>query len=221
MIVGGTFDGDDDAEIMLMQHEVYGNALGTIMTWCNSYTWFARELLHDQAHPEWGRVDRCDHRTLQDAHDILAGAWRHDHSSRQLDLPFTESDPDETVQRRWLDWLANEVHRWLNQPRIIRSVQLILANQNQTIGYLAEARLCLDILDRFSHVPWRPSLRRAHEQDLLRNCENLLRDDSGRQASSAGNMMCDCTKNGHSFCFQVPCRTKVDRVARERWVLIE
>ena len=71
MIVAPFFAGDVDMEVALKQHEVYGQALGIIVSKCNRYTEFARSLLNDADHPEWGTVDHFDHRTLQHAH-----TWR-------------------------------------------------------------------------------------------------------------------------------------------------
>ena len=48
----------------------------------------------------------------------------------------------------------------------MRSVQLILTNQNTPIGYAAETNLCLGIIDRFGSVPWKRRLREAYEKDL-------------------------------------------------------
>ena len=50
---------------------------------------------------------------------------------------------------------------------------MILTNQNKPIGYAAEAQLCLDILDRFYEVPWKPKWREAYEADLTKAQELL------------------------------------------------
>lgn len=36
MIVGTTFDGDDDNHLAWLQHDVYHNALGIIISMCNA-----------------------------------------------------------------------------------------------------------------------------------------------------------------------------------------
>lgn len=221
MIVGTTFEGDDDNHLAWLQHDVYRDALGIIISMCNSYARFARDLLDDQTHPEWGTVERCDHRTLQGAHDLLAGAWRYHNDCRQPDLPFTDSNPDHSAQRLWLDWLAMEVGGWINHPHLVRSVQLILTNQNQPPGYAAEARLCLDILDRFPDVPWKPQWRSAYERDLSKDRGKLIRAKSGGQTPSATTMMCECTEHGRKPCNQIPCRTTIERAAREGWGPLE
>ena len=184
MLLGAYFDGDDDAEVALKQHDVYGVALGIIVRTCNLFALRARALLADTDHPDWGTVDEFDHRTLQGAHDLLAAVWRFRHDARQFELfvedrhrglscPLMDSgtpcelhDPLAEVPRRWLDWLRDEVEGWLDLPHIVRSVQLVLAHQNEPAGYVAESQLSMDLLARFEDVPWRPEFRAAIVADL-------------------------------------------------------
>ena len=77
MIVrSGYFADDEDIEAQWEQHDVYDEALSIIVSACNRHTNFARSLLEDSYHPTWGTIDHYDHRTLQNAHDLLAAAWR-------------------------------------------------------------------------------------------------------------------------------------------------
>ena len=168
MIVAPLFEGDDDDEVALKQHDVYGHALAVIVSTCNRHVRFARAVLNDADHPGWGTVEDFDHRTMQNAHDLLAAAWRFRHDFRQSSLPFESENPREKVQTLWLDWLRREIADWTTKPGLVRSVQLVLTNQNKPAGYVAEGQLCLDILDWFSEVPWKPSLREAHEADITR-----------------------------------------------------
>ena len=54
MIVAPFFKGDGDMEVASKQHDVYGQALWIIVSKCHRYTEFARSLLNDADHPEWG-----------------------------------------------------------------------------------------------------------------------------------------------------------------------
>jgi hypothetical protein len=84
--VGKRFDGDDDTEVAWKQHDVYHQALGIIIESCNRLTRFAKALMDDKGHKHWGNAESCDHRTLQEAHDLLAAAWRFRQSLRQGEL---------------------------------------------------------------------------------------------------------------------------------------
>ena len=153
MIVGKCFP-DDDLAIARQQHDVYGQALGIIVQQCNQYTRFAKVLLEVEGYSLWGKVDSFDHRTLQEAHDLLAAAWRFRYIQSRLQATFFD-DPDEDIQSLWLDWLRNEVAQWILLPKLVRAVQLILENQNKPVGYHAESSLCSEITEIFADVPWR------------------------------------------------------------------
>lgn len=162
MIIAPKFDGDDDLTAMDMQHDCYGQALGILIVQCNRLTRFARILLSDEAFPNWGKIERCDHRTLQEAHDQLAAAWRFLARDGQASLPFDGSDPwPPPCQEDWLAWLTNEVLSWIEAPELVRAVQVILHNQNTDPGYEAEEDLTFRLFTRFRDIPWtiRPTKR--------------------------------------------------------------
>lgn len=119
--------------------------------------------MNDTEHHNWGQVETFDHRTLELAHDLIAAAWRFKNDSRQESLPFPEAIPP--PEALWLKWLQAETSAWIGAPKLVRSVQLILTNQNKPIGYLAESHLSLGIMDRFDSVPWTTGLRETLEDD--------------------------------------------------------
>ena len=173
MIIGSFFGGDEDKALANMQHDVYGYALRIIVRTCNRFARFSIAVLNDTEHHEWGQVEECDHRTLQGAHDLLAAAWRYSNDSRQGTLPFPEEANMPTPETRWLEWLQAEISAWMDAPQLVRSVQLILTNQNEPIGYLAESRLCLGIMYRFDSVPWEKSWSEAYESGAMNKCERF------------------------------------------------
>ena len=61
MRVTPLFDNDVDTEVALKQHGVYSEALGIMVSRCNQYAEFARRVLDDADHPEWGTVSSFDH----------------------------------------------------------------------------------------------------------------------------------------------------------------
>ena len=132
MWIGPLFEDDVDMEVARKQHDVYSQALWIIVSQCNLYAKFARRLLDDPEHQEWGTVDRFfDHRTLQHAHDLFAAAWRFRYDFRRLQLPFVDADQDrlDKVQALWLDWLRQEIET----ARRIRSLRRkALSSRNAT-----------------------------------------------------------------------------------------
>lgn len=214
MIVGEFFDGDIDKEVAWKQHDVYGSALRTIIDACCGYALFARDLLNDQGHEEWGTIRKCDHRTLQGSHDLLAAAWRFRHDLRQPELPLANAR-SVNPELMWLDWLRDELVDWRNHPELVKSVLTILSNQNQPAGYLAESQLRLDLLGRFHEVPWKQSWRDAYEQDHLRDLADVAEDVTDVLTN------CECVGIGLPPCGCLPCTTTAARANREGWGPLE
>ena len=158
-VIIGEFYAGDDMDLAKRQHDFCNEALAIMVGTCNRYTRIASTILQDTEHEESGRVTSFDHRTIQDAHDLLAAAWRFKVSPPQTRVPFADGGADERDMTCWLEWLKAEVSSWIEEPRMIRLVQVILTNQNQAIGYEAETSLGSMILRRFSDVPWKDSLR--------------------------------------------------------------
>jgi hypothetical protein len=218
VIVGTFFAGDEDTKIAWKQHDVYGEALEAIIKVSNRLTLFAKSLLDDKAHASWGTIETCDHRTLQGAHDILAAAWRFQNDFRQSDLPLErrhEPLVPHTPENLWLWWLRDEIERWVCQAALVRDVQMILGNQNQPIGYAAESRLCLALINRFHAVPWLPNWRDAFEQALASDLARSAGLSREPQPNNAASMPCECTAEGGSACNMIPCKTTAARAARK------
>ena len=209
MIVGLYFEGDD-AEVAWKQHDVYDAALAIIVSTCNLHTNRARSLLNSSDHPEWGKIDRYDHRTLQLAHDLLAAVWRSRNSFRQTSLLAGDNRTLDEVKLLWLDWLRNEIAGWSTLPHLVRSVQLTLTNQNEQPGFEAETQLCIDIFDRFPDVPWERSLRDALEADLSRDREKPVIAPSRPGRPTPDNASCECVRRARPPCNLAPCRTMIE-----------
>ena len=157
MIVGKYFEGDYDEFVSWRQHDVYHAALEIIISTCIRYARFARNLLDDHDNEAWDKIEiwKCDRRAFQPAHDLLAAAWRYRNDLRQQPLPLDPTeDRKDWIEGLWLEWLRSEVESWIDAPQIVRSVMIILTNQNQTVGCEAETLLSRHILSRFHAVPW-------------------------------------------------------------------
>ncbi|MBI2800243.1 MAG: hypothetical protein HYX63_08140 [Gammaproteobacteria bacterium] len=106
MIVGSCFGGDDGEYLASIQHGVYGQAIQIMVSTCNRYAAFAKGVLDDISkalldyinHRRWGNIYRCDHRALQDAHDLLAAVWRFRYDSRQGALTFGDIESPKAAE---------------------------------------------------------------------------------------------------------------------------
>ena len=168
MIVAGCFDGDSDEEVMWLQHDVFSQSVGIIAGRCQQHTRLAHRILGDRW-DEWNPVDSFDSRTLSFAHDSIAAAWRYRSlpELRQLRLPvldLTSERPD--FVSHWLNWLRDELDSWWNHPELVRPVAQILGNQNEDIGFRAEADLNWELMLHYYDVPWKHSRTDAAWADL-------------------------------------------------------
>ena len=226
MIVGGRFEGDVDKSLMAAQHDVYWDALRTIVRKCEQLTKFARNLLGDEAHPGWGEHERFDHRTLQMAHDLIAAAWRYRFAPIERTFPFadqnSEYSADVSCMRGWLKWLEAEIGQWVKAPHLVRSVEVILTHQNQDEGYVAEQVLYKDLISYFQDVPWEDRVRKALQnagQSL--NASSTGSEAKSNSAAHSSVMLCDCTAIGRAACNMIPCKTLAARAMREGWGPLE
>lgn len=192
LIVGTFFHGDDDNVLARAQHDIYGDALGILLSSCNRFTRFSKAVLNDTEHVNWGQIESCDHRTLQRAHDLLAAVWRYENASQQKNFHFS-THKESSPELLWIDWLRKELSAWIDHPHLVRSVQLILANQNKPIGYAAESRLCTDIVDRFHSVPWNNGVCKAL------SVETALSEGSPPSKDVANNGGRDSQSEGYPF----------------------
>lgn len=222
----GCFAGDEDIEAARMQEETYSDAVGVIVDACNSLTRFAKRLLEDSTHPDWGEISRFDRDAFQRPHAMLAATWRCRNDLLQLDLPLENpkwSHVHRSLRNRWIWWLREEVEGWINTPSLIENVQIILTQPNKASAYLAESNMCLRLYDRFSDVPWRrglwEALSRCNDRDIQQAAE--WGSKSVRVFPGAAIPSCECTQNRRPPCNQIPCKTTIVRAAREGWGPLE
>jgi hypothetical protein len=146
MIVGAYFDGDNNKDTQMQQHECYGEALRAIMHGCVEEYTKANFALGDESILSQEQREMlnngCDHRTLQAGHDFLAAYWR------WITLD-TERDRVD-----WLIWLGKEAKSWqYKAPDISNSIITILLNQNTETGYGAEEKLIKSLEEHYKGMP--------------------------------------------------------------------
>lgn len=140
MWVCAEFEGDDDENLMLLQHDCYYASLALI-----------RKLLEDDVENPLSKqlpdIRSIDHRTLQGSHDILAAVFRHFHKQSLGYRTVTEKDAnsqigikengttDTEIVNEWQNWLK----AWLkSKPTIILQLSKAITFQNTNEGYEAE-----------------------------------------------------------------------------------
>lgn len=154
MIICEMYEGDDMA-LAREQHDVYGIALSLIATGCQRHLSAACALLSQNPNEHQIDKENFDHRVMQDAHDILAAAWRHRARPPRRNF-LKDGDLISATQKEWLHWLRTEITTWHSKPDLVRLVETILKHQNQDKGYDAEKWLCHALQQLFNEVAWRP-----------------------------------------------------------------
>jgi len=110
-------------------------------------------IASEKEEARWPDDDSIDHRTMQDVHDLLAAAWRFEASPAQFALGETRAAPVDRMDE-WLRWLRTTVEAWSSKPERVRTVMLIITNQNTQVGYVAEDQLRNYLAAEYEHIPW-------------------------------------------------------------------
>jgi hypothetical protein len=142
MMVYGRFPGDDNMTAMLVQNKVYseviakivGEALRRYVGACV----IVDVVVADRRAAETILSGGFDHRTVQDAHDLIAAWYRYRRNDPSL---FPEAQQEYEIQREWLDFARNEVLELVEDPLFVRSVANAVIHATAERGIRAESDL--------------------------------------------------------------------------------
>jgi hypothetical protein len=155
MIVGENFRGDIHDRVKWLQHDVYPYKLSVLFNIARQKYLHAEQMLNTKT--ELGslipKITSFDHRTLQDAHDIIAGYFRFKFRE-ELDpkIQFEgEPDDDTRILNLWNDFFNKEVDALTNSGEFSRAV-LKSAAYNNKQGLQAEEFLRLFLMERFEDM---------------------------------------------------------------------
>ncbi len=130
------FVGDDDERFFRMQMSCYSKALGIIVrSVVKSYQYAESVLRCEGSISEQVReLHSFDHRTVQDAHDLIAAWYRFRRKTERL-FPL-ERDLDEN----WLLFLEDEATALSREPAFVIGLLDACIHANTEIGYAGEKR---------------------------------------------------------------------------------
>jgi hypothetical protein len=147
MLVYDQFEGDDTG-LALRQDAVFSAAVDTIIALCERHYDHACTIARVPA-DRWPEDDRgLDRKVLQEAHDVLAAAWRWQIAPPQPQLAL-EWPPRAFDMADWLHWLRDEVDAWHTEPDLVLAVVSIVADGPEAAPLLAGA-----LRMRHAGVPW-------------------------------------------------------------------
>ena len=153
MWVGTEFPGDTNETLKEVQFRLYGDVLGFVFGLPRRRYLDACDLV--QAETELAirlrPMIRFDHRTLQDAHDLIAAWFRFSRDNGgQLRLGETDSEYQERLAKEWWAFSQEEIAALTSDDEFTRAVVSAAGFGNTDRGYAAEARLRAYLGDRYS-----------------------------------------------------------------------
>lgn len=157
MIIFRVYDNDCNKVLKRVQHDEYMRSIVSIFNVAKTALVRADAIIgSDLLIVEEARaVTTFDHRVLQDAHDIIAAAYRYQYDDGgQLHL-FDESGAQRIrYLRQWTQWLADQLLELTGYPQFVRSVVECVIFSNTEMGYMAENRVCDILLTHYSAGDW-------------------------------------------------------------------
>lgn len=157
MIVGTSYPSDDNNQLKDVQHELYWRLVPRLFAAARAELLRAEEILETQVViAEKARaIESVDHRVLQDAHDIMAAAFRHGHDDgSQLRLLETEAERGERYRAAWLEWFETELAALAKIPRFVRSTVQAVVLANTELGFSAERDIGELLVSRYELQHW-------------------------------------------------------------------
>lgn len=157
MIVGDSFQNDNNELLKNVQEESYGTNLSLIFSVAKKQYINANLILqvnHSNI-PLLTKINSFDHRVLQAAHDTIAAAFRYKNQNiKQLNLFDNINDESSEYNKLWSEWIYNELSNLKDNATFVRNVIEALIHSNKEQGYAAEDRLHEFLADYYSVEDW-------------------------------------------------------------------
>jgi hypothetical protein len=164
VIVGSTFEGDNNETLKWIQHDTYSRNVGMLFWYAREHYTQAARLVGVQTElaERIARADQFDHRVLQDAHDEIAAYYRFAYDGRgQIPLPLEGTPPYQAwLQQHWTTFFEAEVQALAQDPAIARAILNAVAYQNTDRGYASEKELLALLKLRYG-----PLVERTKEEE--------------------------------------------------------
>jgi hypothetical protein len=144
MIVGKSFEGDDNITLSRLQHDVYSEVLRRLFESARDRHLTAASLVgvEDELSLRLRAMRGFDHRTLQLAHDRIAAYFRFQSpGSAQLYLGEDEVKYLERLTQEWREFFAGEVEDFTQRDEYVRAACKAACFGNTEPGYTAEDQL--------------------------------------------------------------------------------
>lgn len=150
MIVGTCFDGDNEEDLKMFQHNCYYESLGRWVGMVSQHCQLRQgtSVEWDNLIQQWKEkvqdTGSFDHRCIQAPHDLIAAKYR----------KFVKEEISHGVTKGnklgWCDFFNKEAAACLDQEKMLRSFMSSLTFSGSEAGYDAEDKLYESIQLRYS-----------------------------------------------------------------------
>ena len=164
MIVGYSFEGDNNQFLSLIQHDLYGESLSHLVRTARHKYLHACYLINYSSDFSLAvrNLTTFDHRVLQATHDVIAAWYRYKYADRAAQLSLPLSDPSvspiealrETYRMQWREFWHEETDILANEGPFIRAILRAVVYQNSERGYQAEDLLWHLLIERYDASEW-------------------------------------------------------------------
>ncbi len=164
MIVGYSFEGDNNEFLQGIQHDLYGESLYHLVRTARYEYLDACYLINYSSDFSVGvrNITAFDHRVLQATHDMIAAWYRYKYADReaQLSLPLSEPSASpvealaETYGAQWREFWRQETDTLTSEEPFIRAILRAMVYLNSERGYQAENLLWHLLIERYDASEW-------------------------------------------------------------------
>lgn len=156
MIVAKVYSADNNETLKNVQHNLYMRLMPVIFQKPRERFLKAARLV--EADPSFiknlEKITSFDHRTLQNAHDIIAARYRYlKDDFGQMSL-FCNLSQEDRYRRDWSQWFHEEIDSLIDYDTFIRATVKAVAFQNSKQGYKAENDLGEFLVSYYSMGDW-------------------------------------------------------------------
>ena len=162
MIVFDVYEDDKNDILKNVQHDCYMNSVGSIFIKPKLRFIQADAILQSKLPiiKQIHEIESIDHRILQDAHDIIAAAYRHQYDDGgQLNLFRQDQKLEDYYTCQWLEWYNAKILELIEDPDFVRFAVFAVLHGNTKTGDEFEHRLCEFLVVHFGMEDWRGDIR--------------------------------------------------------------
>jgi len=160
MIKVPRFDGDNNDKLLNVQHDAYWDLVAWLFETARRRYLEAARLLRaeDDLTKAVQEKTTFDHRTLQDAHDLIAAHYRFTHDDGgQLRIGEDADGYRLRLRKAWDGFFRSEVRALVQDDEIALAMVKATVYENQKDGYSAESRVECLLNERYHEMSESPA----------------------------------------------------------------